>query len=89
MVCATACASPARAGFGVTVCMALTQVFAPDAARVQQVVGWRGAQVVTRAQFVAQVHAWCAAFRRVPGPVVALYFEDALVAHIRQRLPGL
>lgn len=58
--------------------MALTQVCAPNAAPAQQVVGWRGAQVVTRASFMAQVHAWCAAFRGVSGPVVALYFDDAL-----------
>jgi acyl-coenzyme A synthetase/AMP-(fatty) acid ligase/3-hydroxymyristoyl/3-hydroxydecanoyl-(acyl carrier protein) dehydratase len=59
-------------------CLALTQVCAPGAALAQQVVGWRGAQVVRRAQFVAQVHAWCATWRRVPGPVVAIYFDDAL-----------
>ena len=59
-------------------CMALTQLAWEGAAPDGRVVGYRDGQAVARGAFTAQVHAWCAAFRAVRGPVVALYFADAL-----------
>ncbi|MCT9812951.1 acyl-CoA synthetase [Acidovorax sp. Be4] len=61
-------------------CIALTQLAWEGAAPDERVVGYRDGQAVTRGAFIAQVHAWCAAFREVRGPVVALYFADALDA---------
>lgn len=45
----------------------------PDA-----VVGWRGGQAVTHADFIAGVRSWHARLHALPGTRFALYFDDSL-----------
>ncbi len=40
-------------------------------------VAWRDGRALSRADFLAEVQAWLAAFQAQPGPRFALYFEDS------------
>lgn len=49
-------------------------------ARQASPVGWRDAHAVSQAEWRAAVAAWHAAFVALPGPDIALHFDDALDA---------
>ncbi|WP_173025171.1 AMP-binding protein [Acidovorax sp. SRB_14] len=58
--------------------LGLADVALPQARAVTHGVAVVDGHVVTHAYWVRSVQAWCAAFQRVPGKEVGLYFDDPL-----------
>lgn len=58
--------------------LTLAQVALPQSRAAAHAVARLAAGVVTHAQWVCQVKAWCAALQQVPGQDVALYLDDPL-----------
>src|SRR5690606_19238187 len=57
-------------------CLPLSHVALPDSSRQDQIVSIAREAMLTHAQFVEQVQAWCQAFVAQPGQSVAMYFDE-------------
>ena len=57
---------------------ALNEVALPQARAAAHVVAATGGRTVSHAAWVLAVQAWCAAFQKIQGTEVGLYFEDPL-----------
>ena len=58
--------------------LTLAQVALPQSRAATHAVAKLATGVVTHAQWVRQVQAWCAALQQVPGQDVALYLDEPL-----------
>ena len=58
--------------------LTLAQVALPQSRAATHAVAQLATGVVTHAQWVRQVQAWCAALQQVPGQDVALYLDEPL-----------
>lgn len=58
--------------------LTLAQVALPQSRTATHTVAQLATGVITHAQWVRQVQAWCATLQRVPGQDVALYLEEPL-----------
>ena len=56
----------------------LSHIALPGSGAAEQIIGWRGAQPVTRAVWLQQVQAWHATLSACTAKQVALYLEDTL-----------
>lgn len=56
----------------------LAEVALPQARAAAHTVSAVDGRTVSHADWVRSVQSWCVAFRKVPGPEVGLYFDDAL-----------